>query len=152
MKTLHFGWEAGSFQNSQVKSVLTAPVDMRIKGYSLSLSMGTPSAPAFFGVGRSYLSVVLFALFYVPQSPDAFAAMTLAQTSGTNTAGQHGSGGDTNILACAILRHTVPGQVNECPCMVGLDIPIAAGTPITSRADHAGYVSDFEVQGILYYE
>ncbi len=152
MKTLHFGWEAGSFQNAGASGTLLAPADMRLKGYSISLSLANPNQPPFFGVGQSFMSQVLFTLNYTPQNPDSPNAMSLTQISGTNPAGLGGGHPDTNIIACAILKHTVPGSCTQYPCMSGLDIPIAKNTPIIAKAYHAGYVSDFEVQGTLYYE
>ena len=149
MKTVEFGYECGSLQNSQVDGVYLAPSNMTITGYSISLSMGTPSAPSFFGA--AYTSVVLFKIYYSPQSPDPMPQLKVTQTSGSNPAGIGVGGPSNSILFCAIMKHLTPGAYNEHPCVTGLNIPITQGTPITCHVEHAGNVSDFECQVTLYY-
>ncbi len=150
MKTLHFGYEAGTLQNSAVEGTFVAP-SMRVKGYAITLSMMTSKVQWTY-IGQASISVVLFTVRYTPQLPDPSVPLTLTQVGGTNPAGLGGGPTTGNELVTCIMSHTIPGSRNVQLTKSDLDIPIVGGTPIVVHAEHAGYVSDFEVQGVLYYE
>jgi hypothetical protein len=152
LKTLGFGGECATLQNSKADASFKAPENMRVKGYSITLSMATATAPAFFGLGQAEISVALFSINYTPQVATPSVPFTVKQVGGSNPIGGDTSPTSDSQLVVAIMRHRVPGSRDIQLVKGDLDIPIAAGTTITCHVEHAGYASDWECQGILYYE
>ncbi len=167
MKTIEFGWECDDINNGSCTLLYPVLSPIIVRGYHFSLAMMVTTGawiPLPLSKFQGQYSEVLFWAAFQPTTP----AIEFGKGTIVTQANAKFKGGGTSLhgndvlsngfLTSAILKtyvdHSlVNNSVNETIRMSDLNIPVAANTTFQMFAGHMGFgPTDFEVQGMLYYD